>query len=342
MPEWQSPTSEPSVDSSAGPIRNNSVKKTRTGVVGGYNPITTVGPSNEGLPSYEEMIVLALMENQNGEGIAPKDVFAWMSARWPLNANFRPSASQALQKAFKRGRLEKVGTKYKLNPNWHGGATTNRTTRRPQSMSELPGNYAWAPPPVAPIQSVPPDPRARGPTPPQEPSEPQPQLTQPTNSNPSVPSGSGPEFDAQAQVASLLRALQDHNHTGDQPIPGSSAQAQAGQVSAQEAQGQGPQRLPHLDLPLAGVGSQGAGPNPGALPPPPLPPTGTAPPQVPVAAPGPVIAPGVPGIPPVPVPVPVPGAGVPYPGYHAPTPLQASLATLASQLANMSKSNQGT
>lgn len=83
------------------------------------------------------MIVLALMESPDNEGVAPKDVFAWMSAyvlnfiglpnlhlssRWPLNANFRPSASQALQKAYKRGRLEKVGTKYKLNPNWHGGA----------------------------------------------------------------------------------------------------------------------------------------------------------------------------------------------------------------------------
>ena len=35
--------------------------------------------------------------------------------------NFRPSASQALQKAYKRGRLEKIGGKYRLNPNWEGG-----------------------------------------------------------------------------------------------------------------------------------------------------------------------------------------------------------------------------
>jgi hypothetical protein len=29
------------------------------------------------------MIVLALMESHDGEGIAPKDVFAWMSAYVP-------------------------------------------------------------------------------------------------------------------------------------------------------------------------------------------------------------------------------------------------------------------
>ncbi|KAG8744197.1 hypothetical protein FRC10_010663 [Ceratobasidium sp. 414] len=341
IPEWRSPSSEPSVNGSTGPIRNTPGKKTRTGVVGGFNPITAVGPSSEGLPSYEEMIVLALMENQNGEGSAPKDVFAWMSARWPLNANFRPSASQALQKAFKRGRLEKVGTKYKLNPNWHGGATTNRTTRRPQSMAELPGNYAWAPPPVAPIQSVPPDPRVRGPTPPRpsQPPQPQPQAANPANPVPSAPSGSGPDFDAQAQVASLLRALQDHNHTGEQPAQGISTHGQTGQPGAQGGRGQALQ-LPHLSMPSTTTGPpSGAGPSPDALPPPPVPP---APPQAPAAG----AAPGVLGMPPVPVPapvpIPVPGGAVPYTGYHAPTPLQASLATLASQLANMSKANQGT
>ncbi|KAG9102914.1 hypothetical protein FRC06_000793 [Ceratobasidium sp. 370] len=344
IPEWQSPVDEPTVNGSTGPIRNTPGKKTRTGVVGGFNPITSIGPSNEGLPSYEEMIVLALMENQNGEGSAPKDVFAWMSARWPLNANFRPSASQALQKAYKRGRLEKVGTKYKLNPNWHGGATTNRTTRRPQSMAELPGNYAWAPPPVAPIQSVPPDPRVRGPTPPRssQPPQPQPQAAQPAHPVPNAPSGSGPDFDAQAQVASLLRALQDHNHTGEQPAQANNTRGQTEQPGAQEARGQALQ-FPHLSMPSASAGPSGAAPNPDALPPPPVPPAGTAPLQASTIAPGPGTTPTAPGMLPVPVPVPVPVPGaVPYPGYHAPTPLQASLATLASQLANMSKANQGT
>jgi len=50
--------------------------------------------------------------------------------------NFRPSASQALQKAFKRGRLQKVGTNYRLNPDWSGGSTSKRTNRRPQKMDE--------------------------------------------------------------------------------------------------------------------------------------------------------------------------------------------------------------
>lgn len=43
-------------------------------------------------------------------------------SRFPLMTNFRPSAHQALQKAFKRGRLQKVGNKYRLNPNWSGGS----------------------------------------------------------------------------------------------------------------------------------------------------------------------------------------------------------------------------
>ncbi|CAE7054322.1 unnamed protein product [Rhizoctonia solani] len=403
-PLWppNSPTAESGASSSSGPgpVRNTPAKKTRTGVIGGYNPITSIGPSTEGLPSYEEMIVLALMENQDGEGIAPKDVFAWMSARWPLNANFRPSASQALQKAYKRGRLEKVGTKYKLNPNWHGGATTNRTTRRPQSMAEVPGNYAWAPPPVAPVVSVPPDPRARHAAP--NPS-PNPQAAQPTQA----------EFDAQAQVASLLKALQEAGPASSNPNLTTS-----GTEQNQNLNGEGGTQthLPHL--PTAGTL-----PSPAlAQPPPELPavaptvgsPTAPDPTQSPVQVPQlsipmpPLPAPVQPGIPTSPIqttmspmqvqngmpsppnpmsspiqngmlqaqngmtsqlpsnmplphqpqpqhqpppqnsavpqsphPLP-PGVPIPYPAFHgAPTALQASLATLASQLASMSKTNQG-
>jgi hypothetical protein len=97
------------------------------------------------MPSYEEMIVTALEEIGDPEGLAPKTVFDYMSVyvpeleegkiigegidacasdlhrHWPLMHNFRPSASQALQKAFKRGRLEKNSTKYRLNPLWEGG-----------------------------------------------------------------------------------------------------------------------------------------------------------------------------------------------------------------------------
>ncbi|KIO18630.1 hypothetical protein M407DRAFT_31706 [Tulasnella calospora MUT 4182] len=60
--------------------------------------------------------------------------------------NFRPSAHQALQKAFKRGRLQKVGSKYRLNPNWSGGSTSRRTTRRPQAAG-------GAPPPAIPFSA---------------------------------------------------------------------------------------------------------------------------------------------------------------------------------------------
>ncbi|KAG9315822.1 hypothetical protein JVU11DRAFT_3471 [Chiua virens] len=75
------------------------------------------------LPSYEEMIVEALLDSGDPEGCAPKTLFNWMSTHYPLQMNFRPSASQALQKAYKRGRLEKGNNgKYRPNENWEGGA----------------------------------------------------------------------------------------------------------------------------------------------------------------------------------------------------------------------------
>jgi hypothetical protein len=80
------------------------------------------GQSADDLPSYEEMIVEALIDSNDPEGCAPKDLFTWMAARYPVQSNFRPSASQALQKAYKRGRLEKsINNKYRLNSAWEGG-----------------------------------------------------------------------------------------------------------------------------------------------------------------------------------------------------------------------------
>ncbi|KAF8322677.1 hypothetical protein DL93DRAFT_1038071 [Clavulina sp. PMI_390] len=90
------------------------------------------GPGSGGMPSYEEMIVAALEESREPEGLAPKTIFDYMASHWTLMNNFRPSASQALQKAYKRGRLEKVGGKYRMDPTWEGGNTSKRTTRRPQ------------------------------------------------------------------------------------------------------------------------------------------------------------------------------------------------------------------
>ena len=37
---------------------------------------------------------------------------------YPLHKNFRASASQALQKAVKKGRVFRIGTVYKINPNY--------------------------------------------------------------------------------------------------------------------------------------------------------------------------------------------------------------------------------
>lgn len=69
------------------------------------------------------MIVEALNDDvRDPEGLAPKDLYTWMASHYPVQANFRPSASQALQKAYKRGRFEKsLSGKYRLNPSWKGG-----------------------------------------------------------------------------------------------------------------------------------------------------------------------------------------------------------------------------
>ncbi|KAF7346480.1 H15 domain-containing protein [Mycena sanguinolenta] len=92
------------------------------------------------LPSYEDMIVEGLIAVDDPNGMAPKDLFNWMAARYPVQSNFRPSASQALQKAFRRGRFQKSSDgKYRLNPNWEGGnSSTRRATRRPQTQNAVP------------------------------------------------------------------------------------------------------------------------------------------------------------------------------------------------------------
>ncbi|KZT43764.1 hypothetical protein SISSUDRAFT_1039652 [Sistotremastrum suecicum HHB10207 ss-3] len=109
-------------------------------------PLQRIAPppdprGHDDMPSYEEMIVEALTEMNDPEGIPPKVLFARMESRYPLQTNFRPSASQALQKAFKRGRLYKSSQgKYSLNPNWEGGTTSRRTTRRPQHTPAFSSN----------------------------------------------------------------------------------------------------------------------------------------------------------------------------------------------------------
>ena len=81
------------------------------------------GIAGDDLPSYEDMLVEALADLNEPDGSAPKSLFTWMASRYPLHTNFRPSASQALQKAFKRGRLEKGSNgRYRLNASWDGGS----------------------------------------------------------------------------------------------------------------------------------------------------------------------------------------------------------------------------
>jgi hypothetical protein len=83
------------------------------------------------MPSYEEMLVEALEACGDPAGAPPKVLFQWMEATYPLHSNFRPSASQALQKAFKRGRLNKSESgKYSVNASWEG-STVSSSVRAP-------------------------------------------------------------------------------------------------------------------------------------------------------------------------------------------------------------------
>jgi hypothetical protein len=87
------------------------------------HPTGLPSTDQDDLPSYEDMLVEALTDLNESDGSAPKALFTWMASRYPLHTNFRPSASQALQKAFKRGRLEKGNNgRYRLNASWDGGS----------------------------------------------------------------------------------------------------------------------------------------------------------------------------------------------------------------------------
>ncbi|KLO16750.1 hypothetical protein SCHPADRAFT_994871 [Schizopora paradoxa] len=113
-----------------------------------------------GLPSYEIMLHHALTVLNDPEGVVPKNLFAWIAVHYPVQSNFRPSASQALQKAFKRGRFEKTKDgKYRLNHAWEGGTTSRRTTRRPTNTFRHPMLAAMYPPmPPPPGHPFPPPP----------------------------------------------------------------------------------------------------------------------------------------------------------------------------------------
>ncbi|KAI0041979.1 hypothetical protein FA95DRAFT_629133 [Auriscalpium vulgare] len=90
------------------------------------------------LPYYEDMIVEALAHLGDPEGCAPKAIYTWMASNYPLRSTFMTTATKALQRAHNRGRLEKSSNgKYRLNVNWDGPQSTKRTTRRPQTLSQI-------------------------------------------------------------------------------------------------------------------------------------------------------------------------------------------------------------
>ncbi|KTW29599.1 uncharacterized protein T551_02215 [Pneumocystis jirovecii RU7] len=78
------------------------------------------------LPSYENMIVEALTAIHDSRGVPPRIIYEWMESNYPtLNPRFRASASQALQKAVKKGKLQKDGSNYFLNTDYNGKFTYN-------------------------------------------------------------------------------------------------------------------------------------------------------------------------------------------------------------------------
>ena len=102
------------------------------------SPFSHSGTLADDLPSYEDMLVEALTELNEPDGSAPKSLFTWMASRYPLHTNFRPSASQALQKAFKRGRLEKGNNgKYRLNASWDGGSVSLMVLRSVGKVADI-------------------------------------------------------------------------------------------------------------------------------------------------------------------------------------------------------------
>ncbi|SPO24058.1 uncharacterized protein UTRI_03397_B [Ustilago trichophora] len=93
-------------------------------------PVIVQGPlGTSTLPSYEDMIVEGLRVMREAP---PRTLFNWMQVTYPLTKKFRPSAHQALQKAFKRGRLLKTGSMYRINPSWSDPGESRKPTRRPQ------------------------------------------------------------------------------------------------------------------------------------------------------------------------------------------------------------------
>lgn len=92
--------------------------------IGISNQATTAGRkvprdiNGNPLPSYEELIVQAIQSINHPVGCAPKTIFAWIAANYAVATNFRPSCSQALQKAFRKGRLIKDGKVYRLCDGW--------------------------------------------------------------------------------------------------------------------------------------------------------------------------------------------------------------------------------
>ncbi|KTW26168.1 hypothetical protein T552_03059 [Pneumocystis carinii B80] len=89
------------------------------------------------LPSYENMIIEALTSIHEPRGVPPRIIYEWMESNYPtLNPRFRASASQALQKAVKKGRLQKDGSNYFLNTDYNGKYVYNSKLSQQLQLQE--------------------------------------------------------------------------------------------------------------------------------------------------------------------------------------------------------------
>lgn len=86
--------------------------------------LAAVDSLGQRLPSYEDLIAEALMhlnqKNQEHFGCQPRFIFKWMAEKYKglLPYNFRGSATQALKKAWRKGRFLRHERKYRINPHW--------------------------------------------------------------------------------------------------------------------------------------------------------------------------------------------------------------------------------
>ncbi|ANB14833.1 hypothetical protein AWJ20_2446 [Sugiyamaella lignohabitans] len=78
--------------------------------------------AKNGKVDYEELLVDALAAKSEGKGVELGEIWSWIAkdTQSPdtVDSSFIQSATRALQRALRRGRIIKRGTLYFVNPNY--------------------------------------------------------------------------------------------------------------------------------------------------------------------------------------------------------------------------------